>query len=355
MIVSGFFIWPEWLIELRVRFHKEGSTKMSYTITPYASSKDGVQLCAGIDTGKARLDVALSCGQSLKSFANTPQGHGELVMALKANKILRVGIEATGGYEAAVTTVLRTHGFEVQLFQPIQVRAYATFKLLRAKSDKIDACLIARCTAELSDLRPPPDPRLQALSGHLTLIDQIAEDIARTKIRREHGNDERVSLYHTNEIKRLKAAQRDELKALEEALRCHPDLAQRLDLITGIDGVGMRTAVTLVVRMPELGSINREQAASLLGAAPFIRESGAFRGERHVAGGRMRARTALFTCAQAAIQWNDDLKSFYQRLRHNGKHHRSAIMACTRKLVILINAILNRGTQWTNINTPKAT
>ena len=320
----------------------------------YNTNSPQGQRCAGIDTGKLRLDVALSCGQSLKSFANTDHGHGQLAAVLKAHAITRVGIEATGGYEAAITALLRTEGFEVQVFQPIQVRAYATFKLQRAKSDRIDALLIARCTAELTSLRAPPDPRLPGFAGQLTLIDQLAEDLARCKIRREHKQGERAAAYYANETSRLKACQREELKSLEAAVRLHPELAARLDLIIGIDGVGIRTALTLVIRMPELGEISREQAASLLGAAPFIRESGAFRGERHVAGGRSRARTGLFTCAQAAVMWNADIKTFYQRLRENGKHHRSAVMACTRKLIVLINAVLKRGTVWTQTSKIKA-
>lgn len=342
MIVSGLFIWPEWLIELRVRFHKEGSTKMRETITTASAS----QPCAGIDTGKHWLDVALSGGRHLKRRRNDTQGHAQLIAELAALGIVRVGIEATGGYEAEVTSALRQAGFEVQVFQPQQVKAYARFKLQRAKSDKIDALVIAQCTAELKALRAPPDPRLAPFAGHLTLIEQIEEDIARARIRREHAAGERALAHHKAEIKRLAARRREELKALETGLRAHADLAHRLDLVTSIDGVGRRTAIAMIVRMPELGSLTREKAASLLGVAPFIRQSGRFEGDRHVDGGRDRPRTALFACAQAAIKWNHQLGSFYKCLRTRGKHHAVAIMACTRKLVIYINTVLDRGTPW---------
>jgi transposase len=341
---------PEWLIELRVRFHKEGSTKMSEdTMTVPAR-----QLCAGIDVGKAMLDVALSCGRSLKRFANTQEGHGLLVQALAKEGIGRAGLEATGGYEAEVCRALRTAGLEVHVFQPLQVRAYATFKLQRAKTDRLDALLIAQATAELKVLAPPPDARLQALSQPLTLVEQLGEDIARAKTRAEHVRDERLRAYHAGEVKRLRARMREELKRLEDAIASQADLASRLTLITSIRGVGLRTAIALVIRMPELGSISNAKAAALLGVAPVPRESGAFRGERHVAGGRMRPRTAMFTCTQAAITWNADLKTFYKRLKAHGKHHRCAVTACSRKLLITINAVLRRGQPWQDYSAPKA-
>jgi transposase len=342
MIVSGFFICPEWLIELRVRFHKEGSTKMS-EINMTAPPR---QLCAGIDTGKHWLDVALSDGRSLKRRPNTMEGHLALVAELKALGIARAGIEATGGYEAEVCSLLRSADFAVQVFQPQQVRAYAMFRLQRAKSDRIDARIIAQCTAEMKELRVPPDPRLSDFAGHLTMIEQIEEDIARARIRSEHAVGERAAAHHKAEIRRLAAQRREELKLVEIAIRQHPDLARNLDLVASIDGIGLRTAITIIVRMPELGSLSREKAASLLGVAPFIRQSGRFEGERHVAGGRARPRTALFACAQAAIKWNPQLARFYKRLRDNGKHYSCAIMACTRKLATYINTVLKRQTPW---------
>jgi transposase len=333
---------PEWLIELRVRFHKEGSTKMRETIMTAPVR----QLCAGIDTGKHWLDVALSDGHSLKRRKNDADGHQGLIAELEALGVARAGIEATGGYETQVCQTLRRAGLEVQVFQPAQVRAYARFKLERAKSDAIDARIIAQCTAELKELRMPPDPRLAAFAGHLTVIEQIEEDIARARIRREHAQGERALAHHKAEITRLTARRREELKRLEIDLRAHADLASRLELVVSIDGVGRRTGIAMIVRMPELGSLTREKAASLLGAAPFIRQSGRFEGERHVEGGRKRPRTSLFACAQAAIKWNPLLAAHYTRLRARGKHHAVAIMACTRKLVIYINAVLERATPW---------
>jgi transposase len=304
------------------------------------------QLCAGIDVGKHWLDMAVAGENAVSRFANSPEGHAALIAALRQKGAGRVGLEATGGYEQDIVEALRASGFEVHVFQPAQVRAYAAYKGQRAKSDKIDARLIARCTAELDQVRPAPDPRFRGFSAALTLIDQMGEDIIRAKTRAEHVKDPEIKAYHKGEIKRLRAAVRKAYARLVREVKAHDGLKARLALIESIDGIGVRTALNLLIRMPELGAISREEAASLIGLAPVVRESGAYKGERHVQGGRMRPRTAVFACAQAAIKWNRELKAFYARLMSRGKHHRAAIAACARKLVIFANTVLKRQTKW---------
>jgi transposase len=143
--------------------HKEGSRKMSkHTI-----------VCAGIDTGKHKLDVALENKTDRVQIDNTPEGHRALSLWLAKRRVQRVGIEASGGYEQAIVMQLRRDGFVVVVLQPAQVRAYAKFHLQRAKNDKIDAALIATCTAATKKIHPPPDPRLAPFAEHLTLIEQI--------------------------------------------------------------------------------------------------------------------------------------------------------------------------------------
>jgi transposase len=143
-------------------------------------------VCAGIDTGKRKLDVALNVNGAVLQVDNTSAGHEALSAWMRQHRVKRVGIEASGGYEQAVVAKLRHDGFVVVVFQPMQVRAYARFHLQRAKNDRIDAALIARCTADTRKIHAPPDPRLVALAAPLTLIEQIEEDIARHKTRREH-------------------------------------------------------------------------------------------------------------------------------------------------------------------------
>jgi transposase len=233
------------------------------------------------------------------------------------------------------------------VFQPAQVRAYAQFLLQRAKNDKIDASLIAACTAATKKIHPPPDPRLASLAEQLTLIEQIKGDISRFKNRCESCHDRRNREFWKGEITRWKRVERSELKALAKAIRQHPDLAERLDLILSVDGVGLPTAVAILVRMPEIGCITREQAASLAGLAPFDDDSAKREGVRHIEGGRSRLRGSLYQAAfPAAMHWNPELIVLYRRLTAAGKPHKVALVACARKLLIFVNTVVERGTPW---------
>jgi transposase len=318
--------------------HKEGSTKMS----------KHTMVCAGIDTGKRKLDVALAEGPDRLQVDNDPDGHAALSAWLHKHRVKRVGIEASGGYEQAVVGKLRRDGFLVIVFQPAQVRAYAKFHLQRAKNDKIDAALIALCTAATKKIHAPPDPRLAPFAQHLTLVDQITEDITQLKTRRESCRDPRIQRLWTDEIIRLKGMLRIELKALIAAIRRHHDLAVRLELIASVGGLGLKTAVAILVRMPEIGRITREQAAALAGLAPYDDDSGDQVGIRHIDGGRERLRKALYTAAlAAAFHWNPQLNVIYRRLIAAGKPHKVALVACARKLLIYANTVVERGTPWT--------
>jgi transposase len=305
-------------------------------------------ICAGIDTGKRKLDVALDrCSQRLR-VDNAPAGHQALLDWLRQHRVTRVGIEASGGYEQAVVAELRRHGFVVIVFQPAQVRAYAMFHLQRAKNDEIDATLIAICTAAAKKIHAPPDPRLAPFAEHLTMIDQISDDIARFKNRIETCRDVRIRQVWKEEIARLKKRERAELKALAAAIRRHPDLAERLDLIESVDGVGLKTAVAILVRMPEIGRLSREQVAALAGFAPYDDDSGGHSGVRHIAGGRERLRQAVYAASlPASMRWNLQLMAFHKRLIAAGKLHKVALVACARKLLIFVNTVVARGTPWT--------
>jgi transposase len=304
-------------------------------------------VCAGIDTGKRKLDVALVEGVERLQADNTPDGHVALSAWLRRRRVERVGIEASGGYEQAVVSQLRRDGFQVIVFQPAQVRAYAKFHLQRAKNDKIDAVLIATCTAATKKIHAPPDPRLAPLAEHLTLIEQITEDIARFKTRRESCHDQRIRRSWDEEIARLKGRLRKELKDLTAAIRQHRDLAQRLDLIASVDGVGPRTAIAILIRMPEIGRVTREQAAALAGLAPYDDDSGDRVGGRHIHGGRERLRKSLYNASlAAAFHWNAQLIATYERLIAAGKFHKVALIACARKLLIFVNTVVARGTPW---------
>src|SRR6202163_757259 len=310
-------------------------------------------ICAGIDTGKRKLDVAIEGRREQLQVENTPEGHKVLLAWLRQHRVKRVGIEASGGYEQPVVAELRRKGFVVVVFQPAQVRAYAKFHLQRAKNDKIDAALIAACTAAVKTIHAPPDARLLPFAEHLTMIDQIGEDIARLKNRLETCRNPRFRQTWNEDIARLAKREKIELKALVAAIRQHRDLAERLDLIESVDGIGLPTAVAILVRLPEIGRITREQAAALAGVAPYDDDSGEHAGTRHIEGGRKRLRRALYTAAlPASFRWNPQLIALYQRLIAAGKEHKRALIACARKMLIFSNTVVARGTSWKHERPP---
>lgn len=307
-----------------------------------------ITLTAGIDTSKAKLDIAVHGRAERWQLDNTSCGWRRLAADLIKTGVVRVGIEATGGYERGVVGHLREKGFTVLVLQPIQVRAYARMHLRRAKNDALDAVLIAACAAALEQPRIKPDVRLAELAGHLTFVEQIEEDIARFKTRLEHIDDRRLRRVVVADIARLKARRSAELLRIVTELRAHDDLARRLDLVLSVPGIGERTALALIIRMPELGRVSREEAAALAGLAPFDDDSGKHKGQRHIAGGRGRLRRSLFAAAlPAAFRWNKALVELYARLMARGKAHNAALIACARKLLVYANTVVQRGTPWT--------
>lgn len=306
---------------------------------------------AGIDTGKATLDIAVHGCAGHWQVPNTPEGWRQLARILADHAVGKVGIEASGGYERGVVAHLRKAGLKVALHQPLQIRAFARMQLRRAKNDRLDARLIAAFTAVFASARPAPDPRLEALADHLTFLEQVEQDIVRAATRLEHQPTPRLRRFLAADRTRAERRRAGEIARIEAALRAHADLARRLDLVLSIPGIGLRTALTLVIAMPELGTLSREQAAALAGLAPFDRDSAQRSAERHIAGGRARVRTALYAAAMpAAYRWNNALVTLRERLAANGKSHKQVMVACARKLLIFANTVLARGTPWLQAN-----
>ena len=184
-------------------------------------------------------------------------------------------------------------------------------------------------------------------SEYLTFLEQTEEDIARFKTRLEHVDEPGLRRIVTNDIARLKARRSAQILLIERQLRAHPDLGRRLDLVLSVPGIGKRTALALIIRMPELGRVSREEAAALAGLAPFDDDSGKRKGQRHIAGGRGRLRRSLYAAAlPAAFRWNKALVELYARLIARGKAHNAILIACARKLLVYANTVVQRGTPW---------
>jgi transposase len=301
---------------------------------------------AGIDVGKRQLDVAVYGHCDELQVANAPAGISELVAWLRAREVGRVGMEASGGYERGVREALEVEGFEVVVHQPIEVRLFARLKRRRAKNDRLDARLIAAATAQVDTVRAAQDPRLAELAERLTAYEQITDHAAEMKTALEHvtlkdvARDIRAKIRSLERLKAKLAAQ------VVTTIKAHPDLAARFRLLISLPGAGPIVAATLVVRMPELGAMRRGQAASLIGVAPFDRDSGQYKGLRFIGGGRARPRRMLYLAAMAAKRCDPGLKAFAQQLLARGKQPKLVIVAVMRKLIEAANLVLSRGQPW---------
>jgi transposase len=308
--------------------------------------RHGSTKIGGIDVGKRRLDVAVHGQAGELQIENGACGFSELIAWLKAREVGRVGLEASGGYERGVRAALEAAGFEVVLHQPIEVRLFARLKRKRAKNDRLDAHLIAAATAQVDTVRAAQDPRLGELAQRLTAYEQITDQAAELKTFLES-----VSLEDLDDMIRAQIRSLEQLKArlAEEVVRrikAEPDLLARFQLLLSVPGVGKITAASLVVRMPELGQMDRGQAAALAGVAPYDRDSGQLKGRRAIAGGRVRVRNKLYLAADAARRADPGFRAFAQRLLAAGKPKMVVRVALMRKLVEATNLVLARGQPW---------
>ncbi|CAN7204706.1 IS110 family transposase [Rhizobium sp. LjRoot98] len=304
---------------------------------------------AGVDVSKLWLDAAIHGSPATLRVANTPFGHGVLLDWLSAQGANRVGLEATGGYERVVVKALRAAALEVIVHQPIEVRLFARLKRLRAKNDRIDARLIACATAQADTVRAAADPRMADLSERLTAYEQASELATLLKTQMEHLSLPELIEEARAQLSVLIARKNGMICALMARIRLWPDLARRCELLRSLPGVGPIVALSLLIRMPELGTMRRGQAASLIGVAPFDRDSGARRGQRCIAGGRRRPRRLLYIAALAAKRCDPTHKTFAQRMAAAGKPPKLILVAIMRKLIEAANLVMQRDKPWQSV------
>jgi transposase len=301
---------------------------------------------AGIDVGKHRLDVALSGSPDEIQLDNSPHGLARLLAWLRARHVTRVGLEATGGYERAVRAGLEAAGLEVVVHQPIEVRLFARLKRWRAKTDRLDARLIAAATAQVETVRAAQDPRLPALAEHLSAYEQVSDQAAQLKTFLESVACADIAALIQGQIQALVRLKARLLAVILRRIRAEPDLLRRFRLLLSLPGIGPVVAASLVIRMPELGGLRRGQAAALIGVAPFACESGTSQGLRRIAGGRARPRRLLYLAALAAKRCDPGLKAFAQGLQGRGKAAKVITVALMRKLIEAANLVLQRQQPW---------
>jgi len=301
---------------------------------------------AGVDVGKRNLDAAVHGLDGELRVANALDGIGELIAWLRAREVGRVGLEASGGYERRLRTALEQAGFEVVVHQPLEVRRFAQLKRRRAKNDRLDARLIAAATAQVDTVKAAQDPRLVELADRLTAYEHVTDQIVAMKTFLESVVPQDVRRALTAQIRSLERLKAKLAADLLRRIKTEADLLARFRLLLSLPGVGPVVAAALVIRMPELGALKRGQAASLIGVAPFDRDSGQWKGLRFISGGRRRPRRLLYLAALAAKRSDPALKAFAEQLRTRGKPAKLAIVAVMRKLIEAANLILSRGQPW---------
>jgi transposase len=300
----------------------------------------------GIGVSKARLDVHVLPMEEKFAVARAGDGIAALVDRLAGLVVAAVGVEATGGFETVVAAGLAAAGLPVVVVNPAQVRAFAKALGQRAKTDPIDAAVIARFIAATRPaIRPLPDEETQLLADLVARRRQIV-----TMIGAEHQREKRAPVRVRRSIQRLVKALEKELASLDgdidDAVRGSPAWRDTEDLLASVPGVGKTVARTLIAELPELGTLDRRQVAALVGLAPFTRQSGQWRGKSFIGGGRTSVRAVLFIAAMVAARHNPTLKAFRDKRVAAGKPKLVALIATARKLVTILNAILRDRQPW---------
>jgi transposase len=301
----------------------------------------------GIDVSKDRLDVAVRPSGEIFVVERNARGLEVLVARLRELSPHIIALEATGGFETVAAAALAGAGLPVIIVNPAQIRAFARAIGRHAKTDPIDAAVIAHfAEATKPQVRPLPDEATQVLADLVTRRRQIVEMIGA-----ERQREKRITVPRLKKsIARLLKALEKELASLDEdiddAVRGSPAWREKEDLLASVPGIGPVIARTLIAELPELGQLGRKEIAALAGLAPFTRQSGQWRGKSFIAGGRAAVRAVLFMGALVAKQHNPVLKAFFERLVAAGKPTMVALIAVARKLLTILNAIIRDNRPW---------
>ena len=313
------------------------------------------KIVAGIDVGKADLALSAAAG-AVQHYANTPEGIAALALELARQSVDLAVYEPTGGYERPLAEALSAAGLPARPAHPNRVRAYARARGQQAKTDPLDAQILAQYGADIvrpqmaEQVDPASDahaPQRAELRDLLRRREQLVKQRTQEKLRQDKG----ASADAQASVLRNIAWLDEEIARLEEAyqalLRSVPALSEAAERYRSVPGVGLLTAATLVAELPELGRCASKDLVALVGLAPWARDSGRQRGRRRVQGGRGRIRRVLYLAAQSAARHHAQLREFYQGLRSRGKPGKVALTAVMRKLVMQLNAIAFRATPWT--------
>lgn len=306
------------------------------------------EIFVGIDVSKLQLDVAVRPSGERWSVANVPDAFGALIKRLQALPSTLIVLEATGGLEAAVVAELAYAGLPVAVVNPKRVREFARASGQLAKTDQLDANVLAHFAEAIRPpVRPLPTAESDRLAALVTRRRQVL-DMLTAERNRQHTAPGPMRERIAEHVTWLEA----EVQALDNELRQfidqNPTWHATDDLLQSAPGVGPVTAMTLVADLPELGQLDRQEIAALVGVAPLNRDSGKKRGKRRTQGGRAHVRSVLYMAALSASRFNPVIRTFYQRLVQRGKEHKVALTACRRKLLVILNAMVKNQQPWRN-------
>ena len=306
----------------------------------------------GVDVAKAQVDVAVRPAEDGWMVANDDAGIKHLVSKLKTLEPALVVMEASGGLELPLVAALAAEELPVVVVNPRQVRDFAKATGKLAKTDALDAAVLAHFgEAVKPPVRPLRDAETQALNSLAARRHQVMSMLVSER--------NRLSVAVPAVRPRIEAhiewlqGELDDLdKDLRQTLRQSPVWREKDDLLRSVPGVGPQVSLTLLAYLPELGTLNRKQIAALVGVAPFNRDSGTLRGRRTVWGGRARVRASLYMGALVASRYNPVISAFYQRLLAAGKPKKLALTACMRKLLVILNSMLRHRSTWRDLSIP---
>src|SRR5258708_9570189 len=305
----------------------------------------------GVDVCKAQLDVFTSSTDCVKGFANDDGGIAQLLSALMAVSPTLIVLEATGGLERALVAQLLAAKLPVAVVNPRQVRDFARATGQLAKTDGLDARVLARFAAAIQPAqRAIPDEAAQDFADQLARRRQLVDMLTMEKNRIQQTPNKAVRKDIKTHIQWLQNRLRATEEGLRRAVETSPTWQAQRDLLSEVKGIGDITALTLIGDLPELGRLDRKRIAALVGIAPLNRDSGTQRGRRGVWGGRATGRHTLDMATLRAIRFNPTLRAFHTRLRAAGKAKKVAIVACMRKLLTILNAMVRDKAPWREIH-----
>jgi transposase len=305
------------------------------------------EVFVGIDVSKARLEIGVRPTGETWQSGNEAKSITELSDRVRALAPQLVVMEATGGLEMPAAAALSRAGLPVVIVNPRQVRDFARATGQLAKTDKIDALMLALFGERVRpEVRPLPDQVAQAFEALLARRRQIVVMLAEEKNRLQQAASREVRKGIQRHIRWLEREIKDVEGGLSNSVRQSPIWRAKDDLLQSVPGVGRVLSFTMLANLPELGTLNRKQIAALVGVAPLAMDSGTLRGKRVIWGGRASVREVLYMAALAACRFNPVVRAFYQRLLAKGKARKLALVACMRKLLIVLNAIVRDAAPW---------